>query len=133
MRTKLFHLALIALAVAAVFGRSVTADLLSWDDEDLITANPHVADGNLPGLAWHWTHPHEGLYIPVIYSAWWTIAATAGVNPPFFHAANLIVFIACCWLVYSLLLRLIARPWPAFAGAMLFALHPLQVEPVAWA
>src|SRR5581483_2130980 len=35
--------------------------------------------------------------------------------------------------VFELLLRLIAAPWPAALGALLFALHPVQVESVAWA
>jgi len=132
MRTTAIHLILIFLAIVAVFGRSLAAGL-TWDDEDLIVLNPHVAEGQPAGLAWHWTHEHERLYIPVVYTIWWCISAAAGVNPPFFHAANLLVFVGCCWLLYFLLRRLIGNPWAALGGALLFALHPLQVEPVAWA
>jgi tetratricopeptide (TPR) repeat protein len=55
------------------------------------------------------------------------------LNATVFHAANLLVHITSAIIVYLLLRRLIGPRWPAAAGAILFAIHPLQVEPVAWA
>ena len=53
------------------------------------------------------------------------------LRPLPFHAANLLIHVVTACVVYRLLLRLVGRPWPALAGAMLFAIHPVQVESVA--
>ena len=53
------------------------------------------------------------------------------LRPLPFHAANLLIHVVTACVVYRLLLRLVGRPWPALAGAMLFAMHPVQVESVA--
>ena len=54
------------------------------------------------------------------------------LNPYLFHAANLGVHMIAAVATYFLLRRLVGKPWAACVGALLFALHPVQVEPVAW-
>src|SRR5262249_44089281 len=76
------------------------------------------------------------MYIPVVYTAWWTLAhvpASAGLNPVAFHAANLVVHLLSAIVVYEILLLLIGSRYAACAGALIFAVHPLQTEAVAWA
>lgn len=53
-------------------------------------------------------------------------------NPRVFHTANLLLHLGNVWLVFTLLRRLVRRDWAAFGGALLFAVHPVQVESVAW-
>jgi tetratricopeptide (TPR) repeat protein len=78
-----------------------------------------------------------GIYVPLTYTFWSGLAAiTRGTpNPHAFHAANVALHAIAAVLVYALLRRLLPRvaPVAAFLGAMAFALHPVQVEPVAWA
>lgn len=134
---------LLGLIVLIGFGRAWDHEFINWDDELLIYANGHLNPPTLHGLAWHWAHPHYHLYVPVIYTAWWCLANLAhldtpdplgaSLNPAVFHSANILVHLLAVWVVYQILLRLIGKPWPAFAGAALFAIHPLQVEAVAWA
>src|SRR5271155_3399398 len=133
MRTTLFHLCLIVVVVGAVFGQAIRGSFVTWDDNKLIVGNEHVAGGKIQGLIWHWEHSHEKLYIPIVYSASWCISATAGMKPLAFHAANLVMFAVDACMVYAILRVLVGRPWAALGGAMIFALHPFQVEPVAWA
>ena len=97
-------------------------------------------------IAKYWRGPQLGLYIPVIYTVWaglaWLVRlpiADAGgitLDPSVFHTANLIGHGLASFLCWQILRRLIpvskARDWAAGAGAILFALHPLQAEPVAW-
>src|SRR5215469_5436409 len=54
------------------------------------------------------------------------------LNPYLFHTANLLVHVLAALAAYALLRRLTRSAWAACAGALLFALHPVQVEPVAW-
>ncbi|HTW95990.1 MAG TPA: glycosyltransferase family 39 protein [Tepidisphaeraceae bacterium] len=133
MRITIFHVVVIVLAVWGVYGQALQAGFVKWDDESLIVGNAHVAKGRPDGLLWQWEHSHEQLYIPVVYTAWWCIAATIGMKAWAFHAANLVVFSAAACIAYAILRMLIGQPWPALAGALLLAIHPLQVEPVAWA
>jgi protein O-mannosyl-transferase len=135
MRRPFVILLLIALSVWATFGRACTFQFLSWDDELLITTNPHIAQPTIANLQWHWAHPHVNLYVPVVYSAWWTLARiNSGVlDPANFHIANVLLHVLNSFLVFFILKLLLKTDWPAAAGALFFALHPLQVEPVAWA
>src|SRR5206468_10346210 len=83
------------------------------------------------------------------YTAWGLLAKATYVSTPdelgqhvdvrVFHAASLAWHLANVGLVYALLRWLLSRHalgrdarWPAAAGALLYGLHPLQVEAVAW-
>lgn len=100
----------------------------------MITGNPHLNPAHLTGLAWVWGHAYDGMYNPVVFSAWWSLIRLAGKpNAQLFHASNLAVHFSSVILVFFLLRRLVQSDWPAAAGTILFAIHPLQVEPVVWA
>jgi protein O-mannosyl-transferase len=125
-------------ATWVVFGPSVRASFVFWDDPDLVYNNPGLCPPSLAHVADFWTGPYEKLYTPLAYTTWSVVAAIEGVQPdqPLhpgpFHLLNLLLHTAAVVLVFLLLQELTGTIWPAWAGAMLFALHPLQVEPVAW-
>ena len=132
----------VAVTIAAL-SPVVTAEFTRWDDPSTITDNPHLKPPTLAGLAHHWSHPHGELYVPMTYTAWWALArlsafgaspdAPHAANPWLFHAVSLIVHVLAALLVLRLLTRLGIADWPACAGALVFAVHPVQVEAVAWA
>lgn len=136
----------LAIITLIVFARVVTHGYVIWDDQLNIYDNPHLSNKALSGLSEFWKGPFEGLFIPVTYTLWSVIAFFANetiddeistmpvLNPAFFHASNLIVHLGCVFLVFHLIRRFIGGndPTAAAAGAALFAIHPLQVEPVAW-
>jgi hypothetical protein len=135
---------LLIVATAVVFGRIVTHEFVGWDDPDTIAVNARLRPPSWQGVAWYWTHPAHGLYVPLTYSAWSALATVAQtrtaqasieLNPWLFHAASVLVHICCAATVMDVLRRLVGpnHDAAAFFGAMLFALHPLQVESVAWA
>ena len=113
-----------------------------WDDEDKITANRDYHPPRLWKLTHYWVPPpHETFYVPVTYSIYGLLAMAAqrplaagiaDLSPAVFHAANLLAHVASAVLVFLILRRLVRSRWAAWAGAALFALHPLQVEPAAW-
>jgi tetratricopeptide (TPR) repeat protein len=132
----------IVLAILGTYWTVCAFDFTNWDDQLNVTQNPHLNPPTAEGAAYFWLHPYGHVYIPVCYMIWWGLARLArldapdarGVwlNPYIFHSANLLVHMATCLAVYQLLRLLVGRRWPAAGGALLFALHPLQVEPVAW-
>src|SRR5262249_51420689 len=83
-----------------------------------------------------------GLYIPVTYSVWVGLAMIARVripepheitlNPWVYHSANVGAHIVSAVLAFLLLRRLVRRDLPAVLGALLFAVHPVEVESVGW-
>ena len=132
---------LLLLAVAVVHGQVVGYQFLDYDDNINIYENPLLKNLTLGNLLRFWQRPYEGLFIPITYSVWALLVKISALlpaangtlfNPQLFHAANLMVHGANTVIVFFLLRTFGHRDWPAVAGALLFALHPLQVEAVSW-
>jgi tetratricopeptide (TPR) repeat protein len=116
-------------------------DFTNWDDEGNVAKNPYLNPVTLDGVLYFWAHPHMSIYIPLTYTVWGALAGIARLdspesgiwlNPWVFHTANLLVHLGAVLLGYQLLKALTRTTWAAAAGALLFALHPVQVESVAW-
>ena len=132
--------ALLLVLTLAVFQRVGGQDFVCWDDSLHVTGNPHL--GSLAQIGDFWRHPYGGLYIPLSYTAYALVAQAARGAPPapgmsaldphVFHRANLTLHLLNTLLVFVILRRLLRRDWPAGAGALLFGIHPMQVESVAW-
>jgi protein O-mannosyl-transferase len=144
-RAILIRLLLLA-AILIVFGRIIFNDWVDWDDSALIFRNPCINNPTLAGLAHEW-NPYDPasfqMYNPLVYTTWWTLSHVAQLQyadvlgskltPQIFHAVNLIVHWLTACVVFEVLRRLKLGEWPAAAGAAVFALHPVQTEPIAWA
>jgi len=141
------HIAILVAACLGVYGACLGHRFLGWDDTTHILENPLVNPPALANLPRLWTQATFGLYIPLTYSAWTLLAILSNalldvIHPAVFHGANLLVHIVNVLLVYRLIGRIgdlaAARgrrsPTPAavLMGALLFAIHPLQVQPVVW-
>src|ERR1035441_10023464 len=99
-----------------------------WDDDDHLTANPAMT---LPGgLRQIWTSVAFSRYYPLTLTTFWAGRRLWGLNPLPYHAVNIAVHAANAVLVYLLLRRLNIRG--AWVAAMLWAVHPVNVETVAW-
>ena len=124
-----------------VFGQVWNHSFL-WDDDIHITENPYLNPVTIPKLLRFWQEPYEHLYIPLTYTVWGGLAllsegparGQSGVrfNPAPFHIANLALHALNVLIIFAILRLLCANDWAACGGALLFALHPVQVEPVAW-
>lgn len=139
---RMLPLLLVLVATVLVFAPVAGHGYLSWDDDVFFTQNPNLHPPTPQSLRAVWTGPYAHLYAPVTYTAWWLLARGSGapapdgswaVSPAVFHVASLLLHLIGVALAYCLLLALVEAPWAAAAGAVLFALHPLQVETVAWA
>lgn len=133
----------LALLVIGVFGQTVSFGWVNLDDDVNVTKNPFLNPVTASGLRQLWTGTYEDLYVPVAYTlfAAETVASRFFLgdkpgeppDPRLFHAVSVGLHLANVLLVWSLLGRLTnARRWAAAIGAALFAVHPLQVESVAW-
>jgi hypothetical protein len=145
--SKLTWIRLLLLGVILLaFGRVITHEFVDWDDGPLLYNNPNIVGHSVEGLARHWNplnRDNSFMYNPMVFTLWWGLAHFSDVqdrdflgtqlNPYIFHTANLAVHWLCACVVLEILRSLKIRDWPAALGAMVFAVHPLQTEAVAWA
>ncbi|MFA6039431.1 MAG: tetratricopeptide repeat protein [Candidatus Peribacteraceae bacterium] len=128
-------LAAVAAGLAALFFLPVLwNDFVDLDDFLLIVNNPAVQELSHRSMRRIFTSYDPELYIPFTLLSYQIEHALFGFTPAVFHLTSLVLHALNTALVFAAAYLLSARrKWAAFACALLFALHPLQVEAVAWA
>ncbi|HYL78261.1 MAG TPA: tetratricopeptide repeat protein [Bryobacteraceae bacterium] len=137
--------ATLALATLLVFLPALRNDFVNWDDEENFVLNESYRGLGWDQIHWMWTSHVTGHYIPV---TWMTLGLDYkiwGMNPRGYHLTNILWHAANAVLFYFLALALFRKAIPegsaklrtriplgALFAALLFALHPLRVESVAW-
>ena len=96
-------------------------------DDDHLLQNPCIV-GPL-GFKAIWT-TRTAVYYPLVLTSFWVGHALWNFNPLPYHLVNVAMHAACVLLLWRVLQDLKARG--AWFGAALWALHPVQVESVAW-
>ena len=145
--TPLWGLA-IMIVVLGVFGRTLGHDVLRYDDRFHLHDNPSLtqpdATGVVRGIGELWTRSYGNLYAPVSYTLFGLqmIAADRGTegdpasryDPRVFRAVSVALHAMVSVLVFVLLRRVLpsAPAWACAVAALVFAVHPVQVEAVAW-
>ena len=125
-RLALLQAALIVVAAAWVFSPAFHGQWL-WDDFD-IRDNPTLHSS--PGLGQIWFAPNSPDYYPLEESVLWVEWHLWHENVLGYHLANIGFHLASAFLIWRLLKRLGVRL--AWLGGLLFVVHPLVVESVAW-
>jgi len=100
-----------------------------WDDDAYVQDNPLLR--SVAGLRQIWLKPRASpQYYPLVFTSFWLEYQLWGLNPVGYHLTNLLLHGGAAVLLWRLLRRLELRG--AWFAAALFALHPVQVESVAW-
>jgi cytochrome c-type biogenesis protein CcmH/NrfG len=99
-----------------------------WDDDYLITANPVVQSPD--GLASFWVEPKTADYFPLTMSALWLMWKWFGLDSTGYHIAAALLHALGACLVWALFRTMNFRG--AWLAGLIFAVHPLAVESVAW-
>ncbi|HZE98630.1 MAG TPA: hypothetical protein VE981_16500, partial [Planctomycetota bacterium] len=125
------------LATFAAFLPALRGEFLNWDDVPNFLENPSYRGLGPSQLRWMFTTFLMGHYHPLTWITLGLDYAIWGMNPFGYHLTSLLFHSANAVLLYFVLrslLRLCGHPaaiGPA-AGALLYSLHPLRVESVAW-
>jgi protein O-mannosyl-transferase len=125
-------ISLIVLAFA-VYWPTLRYGFVGWDDDRNVIMNPMVVEPR--GLCAIWTQVRgpAGLpNYPLFYTSFWLEYRLWAGNPTGYHATNIGLHALNAVLVLLLLRRLGLGPVAAWVCALLFTLHPMQVESVAW-
>jgi tetratricopeptide (TPR) repeat protein len=127
-------LAIPPLVAVGIYLPVIGFEFLAWDDPAYVTQNPVIErlDVRLVAELLSLTTHTLGAWTPTTIATYAVELRIAGPEPGLFHATNLALHALNAALLFLLLGRLGLGHLGAIAGAVLFAAHPLTVEPVAW-
>jgi hypothetical protein len=124
---------ILLIATLLLYAPVAHHDFIGLDDNLYITENAHVRTGlNLANIDWAFTHSYLGNWNPVAWISHMTDCQLFGLKPGPHHCVNLLLHAANVLLLFTLLRLATGAVWRSFFVAVLFAVHPLNVETVAW-
>jgi len=104
-----------------------------WDDDYYVVGNIHVRSGlKLANVAWAFTTFEQYNWHPVTWLSHMLDCQLFGLNSGAHHYVNVLLHAANVLLLFWLLQQATSAVWRSFVVAALFAVHPLNVETVAW-
>ncbi|MDQ7053887.1 MAG: hypothetical protein Q9P14_13730 [candidate division KSB1 bacterium] len=128
---------MLLVAALLAFGQTVRFDFTGYDDDALILNRlPELQSTNSP--LHFFTEPtlvnprQTPFYRPLLMLSFWLDARINGPLPTGFHASNLLYHLLAVWVLFALLQRLLANRLTAFMLTLLFAIHPVNTQAVAW-
>jgi protein O-mannosyl-transferase len=127
-----WHIPLILIITFIIYIPALSAGFVNWDDPDYVGGNSYLIRdlSRLPEL---FTTPVQGNYHPLTMFSLALNFAISGDKEWSYHLFNLIFHLVNCYLVYRLAFLLSRNnPLVALVTSLLFAIHPLHVESVAW-
>jgi tetratricopeptide (TPR) repeat protein len=124
---------LLALATAAVYWRVCGYPFVGFDDNHYVTENAFVNAGlTWKGLRWAFTTDNANYWHPLAFVSHMLDVELSGLRAGFHHFTSAALHVVNVLLAFSLVRRLTGDIWRAAFAAAVFAVHPLQVEAVAW-
>ena len=121
------------VATLAVYWQVGSARFVNLDDDAYVEFQPMVNQGmRSAAVAWAFAGSHGGLWFPLTSLSHILDCELFGVQPGPMHVENLLWHTLNALLVFFVWRALTGTTWRAALVAALFALHPLNVESVAW-
>jgi hypothetical protein len=130
----------LVLIVAAVYAQSIDFGLLQWDDHRMVVANAHLQPIDGANLRWMFSDAtYNRMYMPLGWLAYAVSIVAVGIDPSWQHAISVLMHVVNAALVYLVIVAVLrwidparGSPRVALMAALIWALHPLRVEVVAW-
>ncbi len=132
-------------AVGIAFGQTLRHDFVNYDDNDYVYENPRITSGlTFNGIEWAFTHVHAANWHPLTTLSHMLDVQLYGLDPWGHHLTNVLLHAMAAVLLFLALGALTNEAgssaiidrrdnfWACAFVAVLFAIHPLRVESVAW-
>ena len=130
---KWFICVLLAVTTLAVFARVAENNFITLDDMNYVVNNHHIQGGiTWSAIKWAFSTFHSSNWHPLTWLSHMVDCRLYGLDPAGPHLTNLVFHVANTLLLFLLLHNLTARLWPSAFVSLLFAIHPMHVESVAW-
>ncbi|MGA9451350.1 MAG: tetratricopeptide repeat protein, partial [Verrucomicrobiia bacterium] len=131
--TKWFVCLALAVVTFAAYVPVLRNGFINLDDPDYVTQNPFVQQGySWDAVKWAFSAFHTCNWHPLTWLSHMLDCQLYGLDPAGHHLTSLAFHVANTLLLFLLLGNLTARLWPGAFVALLFGLHPMHVESVAW-
>ncbi|MCC6794097.1 MAG: tetratricopeptide repeat protein [Candidatus Hydrogenedentes bacterium] len=119
--------------VAALYWPALSFDFTNYDDDDYVTENPFIQRGfTMEMIRWSFTTAHAANWHPLTWMSHAIDWQLSGAKPGLHHATNILFHAINAALLYTFLFRATNARGPSFVVALIFAVHPFNVETVAW-
>jgi tetratricopeptide (TPR) repeat protein len=134
MDKRFFAPALFALVLVAFFSLypAVRNGFVNWDDYKYVVENGAITNLSWANAGRIFSTFYVGAYVPLTALSFAVEFKFFRLDPRAYHVTNLIFHLLNCLLVFLLVDRLRRNRTAAFVAALLFGVHPLHVESVAW-
>ncbi len=108
--------------------------IMNWDDAGYIINNDYIKSLSTDHIVSMFSDFYMSNYHPLTTLSYAIDYQISGENPVWYHVINLLVHLINALLVYRFIRKLLPSlsDWIPFASALLFAVHPMHVESVAW-
>lgn len=117
---------------ALLYSRALYNGFVSLDDYIYIPQNPFIKDFSWNGMKAIFTSFYSGNYHPLTMLSYLLEYSLFGLNPLPYHLLSVLLHLLNIWLVFKLVEELSDKKITALVVALLFAVHPMHVESVAW-
>jgi tetratricopeptide (TPR) repeat protein len=123
----------LVVAVAAVFGQTAAHEFVNYDDPEYVYENMHVRGGlTAQNLTWAFTALAASNWHPLTWLSHQLDCQLFGLHAGRHHLTNVALHAASAVMLFFVLRRMTKQLWPSALVALIFAVHPLRVESVAW-
>jgi tetratricopeptide (TPR) repeat protein len=124
---------LLAVVTLALYNPVNRHPFVNYDDDRYVTENEHVRQGLTSGtIAWSLTSTEQANWHPLTWMSHALDVSLFRLNPAGHHLTSVLLHVVNACLLFLLLMGVTKRLGPSLFVAILFALHPINVESVAW-
>jgi protein O-mannosyl-transferase len=124
---------LLAMLTLALYNPVNRHPFVNYDDDRYVTENPHVRQGlTADTFTWALTSTEQANWHPLTWMSHALDCSLFRLNPAGHHFTSVLLHAINTMLLFLLLMWATARPGPSLFVAALFAVHPINVESVAW-
>ena len=131
-KSVLYSIFFLSLTFIAFFPSLKNDFMPTWDDNVYVTNNPIIQELSATHVKQMFTRPVNSTYVPIPLLTFAVEYSLFGDNPTPHHVTNLILHLLCTFMVFQFLRLMKLDIVYAAIGALLFGIHPMRVESVAW-
>jgi len=123
----------LAVVVFGIYFQVRNFEFIGYDDPEFVVNNPHIRGGlTAASILWALRTGYAANWFPLTWLSYMAGVDLYGLASGWHHVTNVFLHALNAILLFLLLRRMTGAQWPSAFVALLFAVHPLHVEPVAW-
>jgi tetratricopeptide (TPR) repeat protein len=132
-KNSIFVVLMLIILILGVYWSVQNYEFINFDDNIYVTENSHTQSGiTLDGFRWAFGTQYFGLWNPLVWLSFMLDYQLFGFNAGGYHWTNVIIHVFNTILLFFLFRNLTGAVWRSAFVAALFAIHPINVESVAW-